>query len=269
MIILRDFIFLNTNMLNNYLSTIDGYFADELVYTESEKGQKSGKLGYAPIVEGNASSETSWETKSKRVLTPSSQFQKLYEVLEKQEQIRHLDLFDDGYWANIQKGEILEIQARVRLPAFIMQLEQVQGITPFINLIQKYGVGTVTDFDLTALEGMSDLQKISESKPIPLLIQSASTPKFNFVADLSREYIIGNLTDFQGEAVVFGKVQRILNKGQKLDAFNFLSDMLAMPNLNRQQRLALKSNKNNKAKDTFTETLLGPAIVLTPLAVYR
>jgi hypothetical protein len=269
MIILRDFIFLNTNMLNNYLSTIEGYFADELDYSESEKGQKGGKLGYSPIVEGNASSETARETKSKRVLTPSSQFQKLYEILEKQEQIKHLDLLDDDYWANIQKGEILEVQATIRIPAFIMQLEQVQGFAPFVNLMQKYGADTVKDSDLIAFEGMSDLQKISESKTIPLLFQPASTPKFKFIADLSREYVTGSLTDFQGEAAVFGKVQRILNKGQKLDAFNFLPDMLAMPNLNRQQRLALKSNKNNKAKDAFTETLIGPAIVLTPLAVYR
>ncbi|MFZ2172259.1 MAG: hypothetical protein WAW61_21800, partial [Methylococcaceae bacterium] len=86
---------------------------------------------------------------------------------------------------------------------------------------------------------------------------------------LPREYITGNLTDFQGEAVVFGKVQRILSKGQKLEVFCFLPDMLNIPNLNRQQRLALKSNKNNKAKDTFTEILVGPAIALTPLAIYR
>lgn len=269
MIVLRDFIFLNTNMLNNYLSTIEGYSAEEFDYTESEKGQKGGKLGYSPIVEGNASSETSRETKGKRVLTPPAQFQKFYETLEKQAQIKHLDLFDEEYWVDIQKGEILEIQAKVRIPAFIMQLEQVQGFTPLINLMQKYGPGIVKDSDLVVLEGISDVRKITESKPIPLLFQAASTPRFNFTADLPREHITGNLTDFQGEAAVFGKVQRIISKGQKLDVFSFIPDMLAMPNLSRQQRLALKSNKNNKAKDTFTETLVGPAIVLTPLAIYR
>jgi len=269
MIVLRDFIFLNTNMLNNYLSTIEGYSAKEFDYTESEKGQKGGKLGYAPIVEGNASSETSRETKGKRVLTSPAQFQKLYETLEKQEQIKHLDLFDDDYWADIQKDEILEIQAKVRIPAFIMQLEQFQGFTPLINLMQKFEPDIVKDSDLTPLEGMSDLRKITESMPMPLLFQSASTPKYSFSADLPREYITGNLTDFQGEAVVFGKVQRILSKGQKIEVFSFIPNMLAMPNLNRQQRLALKSNKNDKAKDTFTETLVGPAIVLIPLAIFR
>lgn len=267
MIVLRDFIFLNTNMLNNYLSTIEGYSAEEFDYTESEKGQKGGKLGYSPIVEGNASQETTRETKSKRVLTHPAQFQKLYEALEKQEQIKHIDLFDDKYWADIQKGEILEIQAKVRIPAFIMQLQQVQGFTPLVNLMQKFGSG-VEDSVLVGLEGMSDLQKITESKPIPVLFQAASTPRFSFAADLSREHITGNLADFQGEAVVFGKVQQILTKGQKLEVFSFLPDMLAMPNLSRQQRLALKSNKN-KGKNSFTETLVGPAIVLLPLAVYR
>src|SRR5688572_28273680 len=117
MIVLRDFIFLNKNMLNNYLSTIEGYLAEEFDYTESEKGQKDDKIGNSSIVAGNASSDTSRESKTKRVLTPHAQFQRLYEVLENQGQIKHLDLFDDDYWADIQKGEILEIQSKIRIPS--------------------------------------------------------------------------------------------------------------------------------------------------------
>jgi len=184
-------------------------------------------------------------------------------------QIKHLDLFDNEYWNGIQKGEILAIEAKIRIPASIFQLEQAQGLTPLADFVQKYGISVVKDSDLTMFQGMTDFRKLIEDKPIPLLFQTVSTPGFSFAADLSREYITGNLTDFQGEGTVFGKVQRILSKGQKMEIFSLIPDMQAMPNLTRQQRLALKSNKNKKAKGNLSETLVGPAIVLTPLAVYR
>lgn len=269
MIILRDFIFLNTNMLNNYLSTIEGYLADEIDFTEFEKGTKGGKLGYAPIIEGNASSETSQETKSKRVITIPAQFQKLYEILEKQNELKHIELLDDELWDTIEKGEILEIQAKIRIPDFIMQVEQLQNFTPLLNLAQKFVPDKVKDSDIAVFDGLSNIQQIAEKKPIPLFFQAISTAKFVFSADLPREFISGNLSDFQGEAVVFGKVQRIIAKGQKIDVYNFMPDIQSLPNLNRHQRLAMKSKSNNKTKNTYTETIVGPAIIITPLAIYR
>lgn len=269
MITFRDFLYLNTNMLNNYLSTIEGYSLEEFDIVESETGKKGGKLGYSPIVEGNASKETLRETKSKRVITLPAQFQKLFETLENLGQLKHIDLLDDMLWADIQKGEILEIQSKIRIPSFIQQVEQIQGFSPMLELMKTIGPDNVKETDIAMLEGINEVQKIAELKPIPIIIQTVSTSKFTFIADLSREYITGKIADFHGEAMVFGKVQRIIVKGQKYEAFSFIPDIQSLPNMNRKQRLAIKSNKNNKAKDTYSEIIDGPAIILSPLAIYR
>ena len=266
MITLRDFLYLNTSMLSNYIATIDGYVEEELDVSELEKGEKRAKAGiYA--VEGNISSETSRETKAKRTLTPPAQFQRLYDVLEEKEQIKYVGLFDDKFWSEISKGDILEIEASIKVPTLFSQFEAIEGFSALAEVAQKLGVTTMSDADLNMLSGIGSLGKIIEGKPVPLLFDVPSVNKYHFASELQRNYIIGGTTDFQGEAFVFGKVQKILQKGEKIEVFSLLPDLDSLA-INRQQRLALKSNKN-KSKQNFSESIVGPALILNPLAVYR
>lgn len=48
MVMLRDFLYLNTNMLSNYLATIDGYLEQEFDVSETEKAKKAARLGFMP-----------------------------------------------------------------------------------------------------------------------------------------------------------------------------------------------------------------------------
>jgi hypothetical protein len=253
-------------MLANYIATIDGYLEEEIDVSETEKGEKRGKAGvYA--VEGSISSETARETKAKRTLTPPAQFQKLYDVLEKQEQIKHLGLFDNQFWNEIGKGDMLEVEANIKVPTLFSQFEVMEGFSALAGFAQQFGITTMSDNDLNMLSGIGSLGQIVEKKPIPLLFHVPSINKYSFVSDLQRNYVIGKTTDFQGDAFVFGKVQKILQKGEKSEVFSLLPDLDSLA-VNRQQRLALKSNKN-KSKQNLSETIVGPALIMNPLAVYR
>jgi hypothetical protein len=106
MITFRDFLYLNTSMLQNYLSTVDGYLEQEIDFSEMERGQKDGKVGiYA--VEGKITAETARETKAKRTLTPPAQFQKFYEVLQYLRQLLACDRLRSRV-NSAQTGDLLE-----------------------------------------------------------------------------------------------------------------------------------------------------------------
>lgn len=268
MITLRDFLYLNSKMLENYLSSVEGFLEDEIDHTETEKIQKGGKAD-AKVVSGNITSETSTESKSKRVLTEPAKFQRLYEALENIQQLKYLDLFDDKLWSEINRGDILEVQAKMQIPSVLTQMEQLQEFMPYLDLMENLGESFISDSDRLPLQGFLGLQKILKDKPLPIIFQAATTPGFNFVTHLSREYLLCEFNQLQGEAVIFGKVQRILPAGQKLEIVNLIPDMLSMPNMNREQRRKLQSNKNKSAQAKFIETIKGPAIVLTALAIYQ
>lgn len=268
MITFRDFQYLNKKMLENYLSTVNGYVEEKVDVTDTNTSQKSGKLGVS-VVEGNLSSENTNTRTSERILTWPAQFQKLIEFLEKEASLKHIDLFDDEYWNQIRQGEIIEVHANIKLPQLIAQMDKLEEVSPLINLMQQLDMPGVSEMDNKTLLGISGVKEILDNKQVPINYQAISTPKYAFASLLERDCIETKISDLIGEAQIIGKVQRILTKGERYEIFNLIPDMQGLSTLNRKQRQALKSSKNKDAQDQFTASIIGPGILLLPLAIYR
>jgi len=263
--ILRNFLYLDTGTLSDYLSTLDGYIEQEVDETETEASQKGGKLT-VKVAEGSGASEKSTETRRKLAVTDAARFQRLYELLEDANAVQYLEAFDLEIWQQLQRDEVLEIQANLRIPNILLQLQQAKNLTPYIELMQLVGEDPLADPKTAeAVTGMSSLHSILAEKPIPLLFEAVSAPGFRFFASLSQQHLRCDLSDLRGEAVVFGKVQRLLAKGKKQQVFSILPEMESFMAVNRKQRRAMKGKKSREV----TEVLKGPAIILMPLAVYR
>jgi hypothetical protein len=266
--ILRNFLFLDTATMTDYLSTLEGYVVEGTVdQTDVGKREKGGKLA-AKVIEGGASSEVSTETKQKLTVPDAAKFQRLYEILEEQDLIQYLDAFDEEIWNQLKRGELLEVQAAIRLPELLAVTKMVEDLSPLLGVMTALGQDPLDDPEArVAFDGMREVGKLTKQKHVPLLFEAVSTPGFRFVANLPRQYIRRPLSDLQGEAVVFGKIQRILTKGQKYEAFSLLPPSASFPtrrSLTKEQR-----RKRRQAKKGLTEMVNGPAIVLTPLAVFR
>jgi len=266
--ILRNFLFLDTATMTDYLSTLEGYVIEGTVgQTDVGKKEKGGKLA-AKVIEGGATSEVSTETRRQLAIPDAARFQRLYELLQEQDLIQFLDAFDVEIWNQLERGELLEVQATIRLPELLTLTQMVEDLFPLLDVMTAFGQDPLNDPEARiAFDGMREVGKLTKQKHVPLLFGATSTPGFYFVANLPRQYIRCPLSDLQGEAIVFGKVQRILTKGQEYEAFNLLPSSISFPpgrNLTKEQR-----RKIRRAKKEVTETVKGPAIVLSPLAVYR
>jgi hypothetical protein len=266
--ILRNFLFLDIATMTDYLSTLEGSIVEGPIdQTEVEKREKGGKAGYK-IIEGSAASEASTETKQKLAVTDAARFQRLYELLEQQNLIQFLDAFDTDIWSQLRRGELLEIQATIRLPESFMLTQAVEDFAPLLDIMAAFDEDPLSDPKTrNAFEGIRAVAKLTEKKHIPLLFEAASTTGFRFVANLPRQYLRCELSDLQGEAIVFGKIQRILPKRKKLEVFSLLPAFTAsLPGLNREQRHRMQ---REMSKQKLAEVVRGPAIVLAPVAVYR
>jgi hypothetical protein len=122
------------------------------------------------------------------------------------------------------------------------------------------------DQSRVAFEGMRAVGKSIEDRPIPIIFEAISTRKYTFVAHLPKKYIRRDIVELEGEATIFGKIQRILSKGESLEAFSLVPAITGAASLNRQQR---RKMQKSAATNRVTEEVKGPAIVLTPVAVYR
>ena len=264
--ILRNFLFLNTSTVNDYLSTLEGSVTDSPIdQTEVKKSEKSGKAGYQ-IIEGSAGSETSTETKQRLAITDAARFQRLYELLEKQNLIQPLDAFDTEIWNQLQRGELLEIQANIRLPDSFKLTQTIEDLSPFLDIMKAFDQDPLADPKTrAAFEGMRAIGKLIDKQNAPLVFEATATPGYQFATHLPIQHLRCELADLQGEAVVFGKVQRILKKGERLEVFSLVSALTESMKMQKQRSKAIKeiTDKN------VIEMIKGPAIILIPVAVYR
>ncbi|KPV50449.1 hypothetical protein SE17_26895 [Kouleothrix aurantiaca] len=264
---LRDFLFLDTQVISDYLSSLEGYIVEGPV-EQTESGEKGadGKFDLKAVSAG-AKLSKSTETKRKLAITDVAQFQQLYDLLEEQEELQYLEAFDEAIWNQLRRGEVLEIQAKIKLPKGLLITRDVENIAPLLDLMQFLGQDPLADQQAkTAFEGMRAVGKSIEDQPIPIIFEAVSTPRFTFVAHLPKKYIRRDLIELQGEATVFGKIQRVLPKGERLEVFSLVPSLTGATSINRQQRRKMQKNAND---NQVTEEIKGPAIILNPVAVYR
>ncbi|MCL4274028.1 MAG: hypothetical protein KJZ77_09170 [Anaerolineales bacterium] len=267
--ILRNFLFLDTDTLDDYLAALEGYVIDSAIdQTETEKKDVTGKAGYK-ILEGELTTEKSKEMKQRLAVTNAAKFQRLYEILEKQEDgFRYLDLFDQEIWEQIRRGDLLEIEARIHLPKAFTLMQTMDDFAPWMDIMSLVGEEPLADAKTkAAFEGLKSVSKISEGKPIPIVFESSSTPTFCFTANLQRRFLKCQLSDIEGDATVFGKVQRVIKKGEKIEVFSLLPAFSSkLPSLNTRQK---KKMQQGLAQKELAEVIKGPALVISPVALYR
>jgi len=265
--ILRNFLFLDTAMVGDYLSQLEGSVAGgDIDQTTTERTQRAGKASVR-VVEGSLGSEALTETRQRGTITDAALFQRLYDLLEADDSIQVLDAFDEQIWGQLRRGEILEVQADIRVPQPLLLTQAVENVAPWIDILTTYDKDPLADAGArTAFEGFRAVRKITEGKPVPIVFKAASTPGFSFIAHLPRQYLRCDLNDLQGEAAVFGKLQRIVPKGQQVEAFSLVSGLTSLPTMSREQRRKVGKDATDK---NLAEVVRGPAIVLTPVAVYR
>jgi hypothetical protein len=265
---LRNFIYLDTASLDDYLAALEGYSIEGSVdQTQIEKNDKSAKAGYK-IIEAGGGVQKSTETKKSFAITDAAKFQRLYELLEKDESIRYLDMFDEEIWRQIRRGDILEVEANIRLPQSYNMGQMVGEIAPLMNIIEAFGDETVVDEKTRkALGGIGQVAKLSEGKPVPIIFESISTPNFSFTANLSQKFIRVANNELEDQAIVFGKVKRILAKGEQVEVFSLMPGFTrSLPSLKADQK---RQMQRNLQKNNLADVVKGPAIILIPLAVYR
>lgn len=81
------------------------------------------------------------------------------------------------------------------------------------------------------------------------------------------QYLQCELSEPEGEATVFGKVRRIIPRGQQQDVFSIMpTGVMGLPNVTATQRQKMLREMVQKG---LVDVIKGTAIILTPVAIYR
>lgn len=266
---LRRFLYLNRGAVDEFLAQIEGGVIDGRVGVRSRRSRAFRlNLGWRNVGAGGERQGTA-EQEEARAVTDASKFQRLYELLRSRGALQFFDELPEDAFKELPIDIVLQVSGRFRLPKPVELLQKLDAAEEYLSLCDLFGTGSTDDNkDLRLLlpkirSAVSSLEK----EPLPVLFEAVSKLGYRFMSRLGRADLRTSPQDFQGEAVILGKVTSRVLSGQKEEVCSIAPRVTRLiSEMNREQR-----RRGNIAQppEEAVEYLLGPATVLLPIAIWR
>ncbi|WP_448624057.1 DUF6414 family protein [Geodermatophilus sp. URMC 64] len=277
-----DYLYLDVNRLEDYWSRFDQGNAEsvrEMVRLASEverTGELSPRLGEEPSNGGKRHHELVRE----RVLTITAKhsFSRLYDKLEP----HMLRLGSDVTIAQCSRGTLVEVTRNFEPSPVTQMLESLFELMEMMQGLGSLGVSGVS-IDPEAREAMAAMSLLfraegSDERGVPMLSRGSDEAELSILCVVEPRYLLVDREDFDGEMTLLGKVQQQVRGGQTLDLLEYLKVLPRTLRRNRAQTGGLRDailklfetwpDELGGAVDPDSLVLHGPAIVVSPLAVY-
>jgi hypothetical protein len=272
--VLREFLYLNDRLVTSYLEQLEGgtYEEEQLKTERAKDGSVGGELGFrgAKAQAGRKGASRDEVQRTVKQTAPS-RFARLRDLLG--DDVQELPVLDEKIWAGLELREVLDVQAEVTLPAFAKFMGLASQMEALAPLMEVFGqpLDEETRDSLTGIQQLRQLDQAGGDRHVTIIAAVVWSPRHKFVCHLDREYLqIGDPAELEGEANVFGVLQRKIPKGQTISLAGPLTGMIE----------SLPRKERRKAEQSFTKDMpkdldLGkfsvgyPAAVLNPIAVYR
>lgn len=269
---LRNFLYLNTKIVEDYISAIDGFTYDEESH-EIEYANEDAVGGNASIkiLSGNgthATKETEGIKRSVKI-SDAAKFDKVYSFLqseEEEEQVKYYEFLNEEIFADLRRDDFIEVLVTARFSKMKELTDSVRKIADLANIIQGITEQQILDKGAKeAVEGFSALSQLKSGKEISCVFEFEDG-RYPLVAYLDESFFRCEQENFVGESYVLCKVIRKLPKGQSIKLDEIFDDIKKLP-LNREQRRKMPKSMDNP--DGLKDVVKGPALIVLPIAVYQ
>lgn len=274
---LRYFIYLNDEMVSQFLAQVEGGEFDEQKITDQQLSSSGigGSIKAGPA-SAHADRGKSGSSQAETVLRQSgpSRFNRLHGILKKDYELTSLGIADDTIWDGLEVGEIIEVVATVEIPEFLRTMNQMSGLSalaPMFDALTDIAELGFPGLDASAadLKQADDLKKAIPkvdqlaaavaSSALPVILRLADTPKYQCLVLLDRELLRVPASDLDGQVHALVKVDGHVKRG-KPERVALIS---GVPQQSRAQRRAGGSS------DSTTLVLKAPAARASCVAIYR
>ena len=245
---LRNFLYLNTKVLEDYVAAIDGYIYDEEsqeIATSSEN--TLGGKGTISVISGNGShtGKRSEEIKRSVHISDAAKFEKVYKYLRSDDEgLKYFEFLTDADYSGLYRDDFLEVLVTARFSKMKELTDSVKN---------------------EAIQGFSALGQMKSGKEIACVFEFEDG-LHPLVAYLDESYFRCGQENFVGQAYLLCKIIRKVPKGQSIKLDEIFDDIKKLP-LNRSQRRNMPKNMDNPAE--LRDVIKGPALVVLPIAVYQ
>ena len=268
---LRNFLYLNTKVVEDYISAIDGFIYDEesQAIATSNENTVSGKAGI-PIVNGSGEHTGRKEEEIKRSvrISDASKFDKIYKYLDSDEDegLKYYECLSDIIYDELRRDDFLEVLVTARFSRMKELTDSVKKLAELAAAIESFTDQEILDQNATeAMNGFSALSQLKAGKEIACVFEFEDK-QYPLVASLDEGFFRCEQDRFVGQAYLLCKVIKKIPKGQSIKLDEIFDDVKKLP-LNRAQRRNMHKNMENPVE--LRDVIKGPALVVLPIAVYQ
>jgi hypothetical protein len=257
-IILREFKYFDRQIVEDFLSSIEGGLATESKVSEIRKGSRVGaEAGISLLkVKGEKATQdvSNEETKT---MGNAALFQRLYVALE----MRHMININVEEQAP-EQGDIFELEGNIELPFFENISEISRQINPLL-LSQQPDANRDTALSILAQNQTVNVRIVSGKK------------NNQIIAVIQKRNLRVPIQELADNYKGLYRIKRVLKPNETFDVFKLpikLSDEMIsgllknLSNMPVETLLSLGINKQPSREDFQVKS---PAIVLTPIAIYQ
>lgn len=269
---LRNFLYLNTKIVEDYISAIEGYTYDEesQAIASSSENFVNGGLGLKVVSTGGShNGKQSEEIKRSVKISDAAKFDKIYNYLQsgdEDEKLKYYEFLSEDIYKDLRRDDFIEVLVTARFSKTKELTDSVQKLADLAALIQRITDQQVLDKEATeAINGFSALGKMKSGKEISCVF-NFDDRKYPLVAYLDENYFRCEQDSFVGQSYMLCKIVRKIPKGQSVKLDEIFDDIKKLP-LNRDQRRKMPKNIDNP--DIIKDVIKGPAMVVVPVAVYQ
>lgn len=268
---LRNFLCLNTKVVEDYIAAIEGYTYDEesQAIATSKENTVSGK-GAICVVSGNGAhtGKQSEEVKRSVHISDAAKFEKIYKYLQSDENdgLKYYEMLSDSDYNTLYRDDFLEVLVTARFSKMKELTDSVMKIAELATAFEAITNQQILDAKATeAVKGVTALGQIRYGKEIPCVFEFADG-KHPLIAYLDESYFRCKQDNFVGEAYLLCKIIRKIPKGQSIKLDEIFEDIKKL-HLSRAQRRNMPKNMDNPVE--VRDVIKGPALVVLPIAVYQ
>ena len=269
---LRNFLYLNTKIVEDYVSAIDGYTYDEesqAIATSTENMANGGVELKVVSAGGSHNGKQSEEIKRSVKISEAAKFDKIYKYLQsgdEDEQLKYYEFLSEDIYSELRRDDFIEVLVTARFSKTKVLADSMQTLTDLATLIQSVTDQQVLNEDAAkTISGVSALGKLKAGTEISCVF-NFNDGKYPLVAYLDEHYFKCAQDNFVGQSYMLCKIIRKISKGQNIKLDEIFDDIKRLP-LNRDQRRKMPKNMDNP--DIIKDVVKGPALVVIPIAVYQ
>ena len=260
-------------MLNDYLAAIEGFVATKVFQTTKQTNIKSAGIGVnAKIVSGDLGKKlnSELETQMEVQITPASKVQKLIDYLNNEEPIKFYDYIDEEIWKIIQRDEIVEFMGTVRFSKLKEIANAVNELEKLCDVIKDFtdGSNIIDKNTQSNMQGFKHLSEMQNGNEVPCVLSFNSLKEYQVVCYLDKSCFNVEQENFVGDVTILCKVQKKIIQGQTVELNDIFKSFRELP-LNREQRRQMPNKKTLTTPKELSDTIKGPAFVVTPIAIYK